>query len=89
MPGGPTNKIMGLRGLWREVKGLESLGVSHSPSGGRGGWKAGTLEILKLRRLRFTYRGANFCTRWPHASTTYTAPSLVTAMSCASRNCPS
>jgi hypothetical protein len=27
MPGGPTKKIMGLGGLWREVKGLESLGV--------------------------------------------------------------
>jgi hypothetical protein len=28
MPGGPTMKIMGLRGVCREVKGLESLGVS-------------------------------------------------------------
>jgi hypothetical protein len=27
MPGGPTMKIMGLRGLWREVKGLKSLGL--------------------------------------------------------------
>jgi hypothetical protein len=35
MPGGPTNEIMGLGDLWREVKGLESLGVSHSPSGDR------------------------------------------------------
>jgi hypothetical protein len=30
MPGGPTMKIMGLAGLCREVKGLESLGVGHS-----------------------------------------------------------
>jgi hypothetical protein len=36
MPGGPTMKIMGLGGLCREVKGLESLGVGHSPSGGLG-----------------------------------------------------
>jgi hypothetical protein len=26
---GPPMKIMGLGGLWREVKGLESLGVGH------------------------------------------------------------
>jgi hypothetical protein len=26
-PGGPTNEIMGLGGVWREVKGLKSLGV--------------------------------------------------------------
>jgi hypothetical protein len=29
MPGGPAMKIMGLRGLLREVKGLDSLGF-HS-----------------------------------------------------------
>jgi hypothetical protein len=30
-PGGPTMVFKGLGALWREVKGSESLGVSHSP----------------------------------------------------------
>ena len=46
MPGGPTMKILGFGELWREAKGLESLGVGHrepARAGVRGGWDAGKL----------------------------------------------
>ena len=33
MPGGPTNEIRHLADLWREVKGLESLGVGIGGAG--------------------------------------------------------
>jgi hypothetical protein len=53
MPGGPTMKIMGLAGLCREVKGLESLGVGHSGGDGLARvverWHAGILP-RKFRR---------------------------------------
>jgi hypothetical protein len=60
MPGGPTMKIMGLAGLCREVKGLESLGVGHSGGDGLARvverWHAGTLEsCLGSSGVRYSY----------------------------------
>jgi hypothetical protein len=63
MPGGPTMKILGLGELWREAKGLESLGVSITgrPSGdpGRlGGWEvAPAVARINCRGLTTTSMG--------------------------------
>jgi hypothetical protein len=50
MPGGPTIKIMWLGELYREVKGLESLGVSiaRARAGPWSSWDAGNLESFRL-----------------------------------------
>jgi hypothetical protein len=54
-------KIMGLGGLWREVKGLESLGVGHSrsnqndpPVGGGPSPKTRPLDLRKIGLLKVT-----------------------------------
>jgi hypothetical protein len=44
-------KIKGLGGLWREVKGLESLGVGHSGRPARSTEEAGTLESWEVGGL--------------------------------------
>ena len=56
MPGGPTKLFKGV--LCREVKGLESLGVSHSgippsgcPPGRLGRWNSGKLEFWGVGSL--------------------------------------
>jgi tetratricopeptide (TPR) repeat protein len=56
-------------------------------AGTLGRWDDGILG--SCGSLGLTYRGTDFCTRWRNASTTYTGPSFLTPMSCASRNCPS
>jgi hypothetical protein len=75
MPGGA---IQGLRGLWREVKGLESLGVSHSrgrPTRAR--WDAGTLESWEAGELgRWPSAGQSGfqCSRFPNSQTPHPQP---------------
>ena len=65
MPGGPTNNIKGLGELWREAKGLESLGVGIGGAGLHPGRDAGILGSWDPGKL--AGRGHRHAERTPHA----------------------